>query len=168
MQSGGDVLYLDFDGVLHPDAVFWSRKRGPYLDRPMLRFGHKLFEHCALLEELLEPYPSVRIVLSTSWVKVYDYSGARKRLSAGLKARCIGATWHSAMDATAFERLERGEQVMCDVRRRRPSAWIALGDKRLGWEQADSACVVFTVEVQGISAPEVHDQLRVTLRQRFS
>jgi hypothetical protein len=46
------VLYLDYDGVLHPDDVYTHPRRGLYLrDSP----GHELLEHAGLLAELLAP-----------------------------------------------------------------------------------------------------------------
>jgi ABC transporter transmembrane region/HAD domain in Swiss Army Knife RNA repair proteins len=93
---GGLVLYLDFDGVLHPEDVRMDRKRRPYVASPP---GHELFEHAALLHKLLAPHPDIRIVLSTSWVHVYgSVSKVAKRLPPALGARVIGATYHSEMD----------------------------------------------------------------------
>jgi hypothetical protein len=56
------ILYLDFDGVLHDDAAYCSPDRGMYLDTP----GRTLFEWMPILDELLAPYPELRVVLSTS------------------------------------------------------------------------------------------------------
>ncbi|MFC5431080.1 HAD domain-containing protein [Paraburkholderia denitrificans] len=93
-RVGGHVLYLDFDGVLHPHNVYAKRDSGPFLvGYP----GHELFEHCALLEEVLEPYPELRIVLSTSWVRHYrSVSHVARRLTHGLKARVVGGTFTGA------------------------------------------------------------------------
>jgi hypothetical protein len=68
-RTGGRVLYLDFDGVLHPEDVWRRPGWGPYVASPP---GHQLFEHADLLVELLAPYPDLRIVLSTSWVRVLN------------------------------------------------------------------------------------------------
>ncbi len=57
------VLYLDFNGVLHHENCLCHPRKGPYLCAPA---GHTLFQHVALLQELLFAYPDVRIVLSTS------------------------------------------------------------------------------------------------------
>lgn len=79
----GPVLYLDFDGVLHPDEVY--RIRG----RIVLRFdGMNMFEWAPLLAEHLEPYPDVQIILSTSRVRVLSFTKGRVpgyllRLAAG-------------------------------------------------------------------------------------
>ena len=71
------LLYLDFDGVLHHDEVYFHPRRGVYLNAPP---EHRLFQHVGLLESALAPYPTLQIVLSTSWVRVFSFSGALKRL----------------------------------------------------------------------------------------
>jgi len=58
----GLVLHLDFDGVLHHADVWWHPRRGTHIEVP----GHRRFEHIALLEDALTPFPKVAIVLSTS------------------------------------------------------------------------------------------------------
>lgn len=61
------MLFLDFDGVRHPENGYMTR-RGPRL---VSMPGHRIFEHAALPGELSILYPSVRVVLSTSWVCAY-------------------------------------------------------------------------------------------------
>ena len=97
--EGAVILYLDFDGVLHHEDVWWHHRRGAFINTP----GFELFEHMPLLEQALLPFPEVRIVLSTSWVRV-------RRLSPPLRERAIGATFHTGMNRTAFEELARGVQ----------------------------------------------------------
>ena len=46
------ILFLDFDGVLHPDPCFEEAR---------------LFENAPRLSAALAPYPEVAVVLSTSW-----------------------------------------------------------------------------------------------------
>lgn len=104
-EIGGAVLYLEFDGVLHPEHVYWSHRRGAHLEAEA--DGHKLFEHGSLLESLLEPYPDMRIVLSTSWVRQYRFACAARWQPEGLRRRCIGATFHTHMDEKAFAGMGR-------------------------------------------------------------
>lgn len=165
VQAGESVLYLDFGGALHPGEVYWRAQRGAYLREDLVKAGHTLFENAALLERLLEPYPEVRIVLSTSWVLQDRYSGAVLRLPPSLRARCVGATYHSAMPRLEFEALPRGAQVMADVTRRRPSDWIAIDDSTDGWPPASDGHVVITDPVLGISAPQVLKQLTRALKR---
>lgn len=158
------VLYLDFDGVLHPEDVWQRRGSPPYIKHPP---GHALFEHAELLTELLMPYPALAIVLSTSWARVFSYSRAAKLLPRALMLRCIGATWHREMDRYLFESMSRGRQVLDDVERRLPTAWLAIDDDSSGWGSALETHVVITDPVLGISEPNVLRRLSVAL-ERFS
>jgi hypothetical protein len=156
---GGIVLYLDFDGVLHHENCLWHPKRGAYLHAPA---GYKLFQHAELLASLLEPYPSVQIVLSTSWVLQYGLSGATKRLPEALQRRVIGGTFHSRHMHRAEFQFEkpRGLQVYEDVLRRQPRDWLALDDNTQGWPEEHWKKFVQTDPYDGISAPEVLDELK--------
>lgn len=160
--AGGMVLlYLDFDGVLHGPDVFRHPRRGIYMVG-----GQRLFEHADLLTKTLEPYSSVRIVLSTSWVKVLSYSRALNRLPVALRERVVGATWHSAMDATAFAALSRGQQVLGDVGRRQPTAWLALDDDAEGWPLEAKANLLHCASPQGLADPAVIQKLREWLVEK--
>jgi hypothetical protein len=157
--SGEHVLYLDFDGVLHHEDVRWALGRGAYMNAP----GHRLFEHVGLLEGLIEPYPQLKIVLSTSWARVYSCYGATKRLPSALRERVIGATWHSEMSEHAFTNKLRGKQVVEDVMRRRPLDWLALDDTDEGWPTEVADHMLITDENLGISAPGMSERIAVAL-----
>lgn len=156
---GEPVLYLDYDGVLHHENVHWDPRRGAYAGPP----GFQLFEHAELLEKLLAPYPAVRIVLSTSWVRTYGCSGSAKRLPLGLRDRVVGATFHSKMSEPDFVAKPRGLQVTEDVMRRRPSAWMALDDVDEGWPGSVRSNVVLTDERLGIASPGIEEAIRAQL-----
>jgi hypothetical protein len=152
------VLYLDFDGVLHPEEVWRKRGHGPYVASPP---GHEVFEHAQLLAEVLAPYPDVAIVLSTSWVRVLNsVTKAARRLPESLRSRVIGATFHREMDATLFQQMPRGVQVWGDVCRRRPQAWLALDDDAEDWPEVCRDRLVHTHGVLGISEPGVLAELK--------
>jgi hypothetical protein len=160
--QGKPVLYLDFDGVVHNEEVYWDPRRGA----EMRARGHKLFEYVPLLEELLQPFPEMKIVLSTTWVRVYGFSRTANRLGPTLRARCIGSTWHTAMrpQEWSFARLPRGLQVVQDVQRRQPRAWVAVDDDYGDWPAQFEANLVRSNPVLGISAPVVYAELREKLR----
>lgn len=137
MQAGGHhLLYLDFDGVLHPSDVYRVPGVGPSLAGGYASRGHRLFEHAPQLVGLLKPYPHVRIVLSTNWVYVLGYDRTREHLPQELRERVIGATYHSRMPPDAYELSSRGQQVWADVQRRLPSAWLSLDDDDELWPEA--------------------------------
>lgn len=127
-----------------------------------------LFERAPLLESLLAPYPDVKIVLSTSWVRTYGCCGVAKHLPPGLRDRVIGATFHRKMKSDQFIDLLRGEQVIADVSRREPSVWLALDDADKGWTDSSRQRVVITDEVLGISAPGAADRIREAMAGEYS
>lgn len=157
--QGGVLLYLDFDGVLHHEDVWWHPRKGAYVNTP----GYQLFEHMPLLKKVLTSFPEVRIVLSTSWVRVRRYSRAVKRLSPVLRERVVGATFHTRMNRNDFEALPRGVQILSDVVRRNPSHWVALDDDAEGWVPEYRDHLIHCDSVLGLSAPGVLDALKTRL-----
>lgn len=147
------LVYLDFDGVMHPQDVWRHPSRGIFIGPDGA--GHKLFENAELLVELLQPYPEVGIVLSTSWVRVLSCSKARRWLPWQLAERVVGATFHSKMDRLWFAEAPRGVQVAADVGRRKPRSWVALDDDGEGWPASSLDRLVLTHPVNGLAEPSV-------------
>jgi hypothetical protein len=142
------ILYLDFDGVLHDEAVYFHPRRGIYIETA----ERSLFEWMPILEKLLAAYPDVSIVLSTSWVLARDYEFAKEQLSPILQARAIGATFHSeVMQKEEFIRKSRGQQIAEDVERRAPKSWFALDDDYLDWPNNCKDRLIRTFGDKGIS-----------------
>lgn len=156
------LLYLDFDGVLHHQNVLWHSLIGPYLSAPD---GYVLFQHATLLEHILEPYPEVSIVLSTSWVLRFSLAKATKNLKPSLRYRVIGATYNSRRDEQSFIAMPRGVQVQQDVLRRQPKAWLAVDDDDFGWPTDCLGHLVVTHKHAGISAPDVLETFKTKLRE---
>lgn len=153
------LLFLDFDGVLHPDAVYLT-SRGVEL-----RAAGELFMWAPLLVEALAPHQDVQIVLSTSWARNLGYHRARSVLPAELQARVIGATWHSAMgrgwpDFIAWDAQTRYEQIQAYISRlSTPARWIAIDDDAEGWADADRNQLIQTDPDRGLSALETRAEL---------
>jgi len=104
---------------LHPGEVY--RIRGQIV---LQCDGINLFEWAPLLVEYLAPHPDVRIVLSTSWVRVLSFSRARAWLPAALAKRVIGATWHSAINQDWWLGLSRYDQISRHAQRHRIARWL--------------------------------------------
>lgn len=146
------VLYLDFDGVLHDEEVYWSVRRGIYMKTP----GRKLFEWMPILESLIAPHSDVRIVLSTSWVPMRSFNFAKGCLSQSLELRVVGSTFHKRyMRKDDFMCLPRGVQIGQDVSRRNPRYWLAIDDDDIEWPAWLRNNLVCTDGASGISAPEI-------------
>lgn len=154
------ICYCDFDGCLHDDAVFWHPKRGIYMGTS----GRVLFEWMPILESLLTPYPDVKIVLSTSWVRMRDFRFAKSQLSPSLQARVIGATFHNrAMRKDEFDQMSRGAQILADVERRHPQRWFAIDNDGVGWPEHLREHLVLTQDQLGLSEQGVQEQIQKIL-----
>jgi hypothetical protein len=161
--DGPKLCYLDFDGVLHDSEVYFHPRRGIYMDTP----GRTLFEWLPVLDELLAPHPDVRIVLSTSWVRVRSYHFAKKQLTPALQAKVIGATFHRRlMKEEEFILKPRGEQIADDVFRRGPQSWFAIDDDHLGWPGWCRDNLLRTDGARGVSDPKIQEAIRIML-ERF-
>jgi hypothetical protein len=161
-----DVLYLDFDGVLHPGEVWYEYgMREPRLRTP----GHKLFESVPVLEDAIAPYPDLKIVLSTTWVQTVGFEKARDRLSEALQPRVIGATYDlDSPNAWRFSRMRRYDTIAQDLAKRKPDRWVALDDDALGWPQAEYGALALVPAELGLACPTAQGLLRARLAARFS
>lgn len=156
------TLFLDFDGVLHPDQVYITSSG------PRLRTAGELFMWAPILEEELAPYPDLKIVLSTSWVRNLGFSRAKKRLSTSLKNRIVGSTWHSSMakvwaDQIWWDETSRHGQIARYAARAGISQWLALDDDSNGWAIADMPKLVLLDGSKGLSSPSAVAELRSRL-----
>ena len=104
-------------------------------------------------------------MLSTSWVRIKRFSYSVDRLPAELRQRVVGATWHSRFKLDDelvdwwIHRSTRYEQITRDVRRRRPSHWLALDDDAEGWPDSASAHLVRCDSSLGLGESSVCRQL---------
>jgi hypothetical protein len=141
-------LFLDFDGVLHPDEAYL--KKG----EPVLFGEGQLFMWGQVLAEMLDPYPLVLIILSTDWVRHFGFDEAAFHLIPPLRARVIGSTWVGrGWDGWK----ERGiavenyvKQNAIDDRR-----WLALDDDDSGWSAEGRRNLILCNPRRGISDPDV-------------
>lgn len=171
-QHPEQVLYLDYDGVLHHDAVLRHPKRGIYIDANVAP-ERRLFEWTEFLIQAVQPFPRLQIVLSTSWVQVLGYTGARGHLPPVLASRVIGATFHRRLHKADSIREggtlvpERGFEVMRDVSRRKPRQWVALDDSDEGWPDEHRHRVVLCDPSTGLSDAATRDRLQLALAKHF-
>ena len=104
------ILFLDFDGVLHPDP--------PTVDSP-------LFCRTALLHQYLIQQPEVAVVVSSTWRRTRTLDQLRS-LFPELESRIIGATPESSEPNYA-------RQFECEawIRENAPpwTRWVSLDDR---------------------------------------
>jgi hypothetical protein len=152
------MLFLDFDGVLHPDNVRlvqygYGEPRVPEMVEP----GFELFCWAANLVQLLEeldPDGQVKIILSTSWVKHFgDF--AAEYLPPALRERVTGVVAHN--DSS------RGVVVASNADSTCTEPWIALDDDDLDWPEEHLHRLVRCERMLGLSDPRVMQELRAAL-----
>ena len=169
-RSADVVLYLDLDGVVHHEQVLWHPHKGIYMS-PYEAPGRSLFEWVPILEAALDPYPSVALVLSSTWCIRPGYSATLKRLPPSLRSRFIGGTYHKRVHGTdpwnlaMFRGMPRGEQVLEDAMRRKPRQWLALDDDLEGWPEACRENLIACEGTTGLSDGEVQRELGEKLQR---
>jgi hypothetical protein len=84
------VLFVDFDGVLHPKAVpcLDVASNGRIAVNPSVS---DLFVFLPILERILEPHPEFRIVVSSSWRR-HQTDNELKMFLGRLGSRMVGTT----------------------------------------------------------------------------
>ncbi|WP_162600983.1 HAD domain-containing protein [Paraburkholderia sp. C35] len=107
------VLFLDFDGVLHPVGEPAVDDNFRLIENP------GLFVWRPLLERILEPYPQIRIVVSSDWRRLFD-DPTLIQLLGPLSGRFAGVV--------ESYRSNRAEEILAEVQRRSVREWIAIDD----------------------------------------
>lgn len=108
------VLFLDFDGVTHPECCT----------------ADQLFKCLPLIEDVLRYHPGVEIVISSSWRVHHSPEELRECFSADIAARVVGVT-PIAPRTEGESAKTRVRQVECMtwLDAHRPDAdWIAIDD----------------------------------------
>jgi hypothetical protein len=76
------VIFLDFDGVLHPYSPW------PFTEEE--KRSH--FQHLPRLESVLRDYPETRVVISSDWRLHVSIEELRAHFAPDIQPRVIGAT----------------------------------------------------------------------------
>lgn len=160
------ILFLDFDGVLHPDSAYWHPGHGIVLNVTELPDEYKyanLFCYADALAAALEDFSQVRIVLSTSWVSAIGYSRSRVRLPDALRRRVFSATYHSR-HTPRWNYQSRFQQIMENVRYNRfGECWVAVDNDDTDWPDELRGHFVHTDDNRGIADPVALERLREIL-----
>ncbi|KXB32610.1 hypothetical protein AT959_02255 [Dechloromonas denitrificans] len=148
-------LYLDFDGVTHRLGEAAVDDGFRLLDNP------NLFLWLPILETLLEPYPTVRIVVSSDWRRLFDDDALKQLLRPSLASRFVGVV--------EVIETSRANEIQIDAERRGLASWVALDDHPTVIEASQTdpryiACDSAT----GLSNPRVQRQLQCYLAKEAS
>lgn len=157
------VLFLDFDGVLHPADVWLEADGRMRLGESSP--GHTLFEHAPLLADILAPHEDVKIVLSTSWVPGLGFKQALENLPEGLAGRVVGATFDPLVHGKGYGDVARGYQVQGDAQRRKLTDWVVLDDDARNWPDESLERLIQTDPQMGLASPSAIERLQAWLEE---
>ncbi|AOI66342.1 hypothetical protein WS51_22675 [Burkholderia territorii] len=122
------TLFVDYDGTLHRGHAVLDADGNVLLDS-----GQPLFEYAPLLAEMLEPYPDVQIVLTTSWLDTLSLDQVVSYLPGALSRRVVDTTcgirarFGYLMDGSA-----RTYIIRSYVFAKRLKNWLAIDDSVYG------------------------------------
>lgn len=143
------IVFLDFDGVLHPD---------PCRDE-------QLFEHAPRLTQALEEFPEASVVLSTSWRTFLNFEQLIVPLDLELQRRVIGMTPRFADFSAPRPLVPYRRQAECvqwlAENGMDDAAWIAIDD-RPSWFEPYCENLVTCDALVGFNA-EAAGRLRTSL-----
>jgi hypothetical protein len=115
------ILFLDFDGVLHPDPCHDAAQ---------------LFEHAPRLAGVLDDFPEVSVVLSTSWRTERTIDDLVAALPEPMRPRVLGVTPLSSAFRVPPRLMPYRRQAECERWLEDNDAgardWLALDD-RASW-----------------------------------
>lgn len=151
------VLFLDFDGVTHPD--------------PCER--HQLFQSLPLIESVLRRHPGVLVILSTTWRKTRPLDELKDLFASDLVERVQGGTpllslydlsWYP-VPLSARSR-QREIEAWLHQNRRLDHPWIAIDD-RPWWFESECSNLLVTSPHTGFTESD-GDRLEDMILRRCS
>lgn len=125
------TLFVDFDGTLHVGNAYIDDRGDITLDtaRPLMEFA-------PLLVELLAPYPSVEIVLTTSWTRRLPVERVIAYLPVELQQRVVATTKDiTPRRSYVLEGTERTDVITSYAYGKCLKHWLALDDAVFGAER---------------------------------
>ena len=144
MNDPACILFLDFDGVTHPEP---SHDSGVFSQMP-------------LIEQVLLQFPRVGIVISSSWREQYRLDQLREFFRPELHDRVLGVTPDIAQPDGSWtpgqvQRYERQWECENWLRRHQPRdvPWVAIDD-RAHWFEPECRHLLLTDRRLGFQADD--------------
>lgn len=122
MNEPSCVLFLDFDGVTHPEPCS----------------AQSAFCCLPQIEEVLLDFPAVEIVISSSWKEVHSLDELKSFFSTAMAPRVIDVTpdlWRPTLSwlPGPLPEFEREWEIQAWMKAQRPwgTRWLAIDDRPL-------------------------------------
>lgn len=128
------ILFLDFDGVLHPEYVGQATP------------ADVVFCHLPRFEGVMRDHPKVDIVISSTWREQFPLTALRARFSPDIAARIIGATPVTHRIDGKYTPARREGEILDWLRQagREHEPWLALDDAAWQFQQHRDRLVACT------------------------
>lgn len=128
------ILFLDFDGVLHPQ---YDGEPTPVSE---------VFCHLPRFESVMRDFPCVNIVISSTWRSQFTLEELRSRFSPDIAACIIDVTPLSEHIDGKYLPAQREDEILkwMATSRRSDTPWIALDDAAWQFEQHRGRLVACT------------------------
>lgn len=122
------TILLDYDGTLHAGQSLLDNDGRITLDS-----GRQLLEFAPLLVEMLRPYPTVEIVLTTSWLQALPVDVVISYLPPELAQRVVDTT-QDIKPRLSYEQsgADRTDVIVSYTYGKRLKNWLALDDSAYG------------------------------------
>lgn len=147
---GAKVLFLDIDGVLHPNG---NAHFIPGTDKVG---GHYLFKWLPILLEVLTEFPDVEVVLSSTWRYCWQTDEElRENLPAKLIEVLVGTTGRAFMG--------RYDAILDYAIRNRVSSYVIVDDDKNSFPE-NCPELVWTPSTRGIKSEKSLGELRAKLK----
>jgi hypothetical protein len=141
-------LYLNLDGVLHPNQVTYLSSRVPELETK----GHRVLEYAHLLSEVLAAYEDVGIVLNTWWTYYLGFDACLNLLPVALASRVTGAVLgFSASYVQLPHRVREAETQIADSR---TDAYLIVDHSNARYQRCFLPHLLAVNESEGLATPQ--------------
>lgn len=112
------LLFLDFDGVLHP---YFPRRDIP-------QRANEYFSFLPRLEAVLRDYPEVNVVIASTWRKYHTLEELRAFFSQDLRTRVVGVTPVEPPGGSEAGERQREVETYLQEQKLIGVPWVALDD----------------------------------------
>lgn len=177
------TLYLGISGVLHPSQSTYElvMGRSPWGD------GHAEFENVGVLEQALEKWPAVRVVLTSTLPWANGLDAVLTRFGGKIAPRVAGFTFEDltrvvrrrvrtargidrevGFSSEDYWRMNKSEIVAAHVAWSRPQHWVVIDDEDILWpEDIRRRRLVLTDGCEGLQGIVVKERLMRVFETNF-
>jgi hypothetical protein len=140
-------IYLNFDGVLHPDHLLYEQGCAPTL----LTSEHSALEYTGFLADALESHVDAAIVLNTWWTFYIGFDDCLELLPPTLAARVIGST---VQHASSYDQIPvRYREVERYIASRRHQAFLIVDHANARYSRDLNPYLLLLDPSEGLSNP---------------